>query len=115
MAVFDGLPATIRIGAYDWNIEFHNGITDESGEELAGQCIERSYVIQLNTCEDIHPFPLVAVETVIHEIGHTIFSSMHLQKGDSEERVCLMFGCAWTQILRDNPELTKWIMESLHQ
>ncbi len=66
MNVFEGLPATIRIGAYDWKLDVVPEMKDDDGSDLAGTCEERGFVIQLNASSEIHPIALTALETVIH-------------------------------------------------
>ncbi len=108
VSIFQNFPPTLRIGAYDWRVEILPDLKDEEGTDLAGTCEERGFIIQINSAIDINPFPLAAVETVIHEITHAVFFASHLAKGDTEERVCLSVGAIWTQILRDNPKLVAW-------
>jgi hypothetical protein len=110
---FDGLPETLRIGAYDWRIYLKPEIKDETGDDIAGHCVERGFTFEFNTDPDIHSNPLIAMETVLHEITHAIFSTGHITKGDTEERVCLILGSLWTQIYRDNPKLMQWIVDVL--
>jgi hypothetical protein len=107
--VFDKLPRNLRIGPYDWTVKLIADLKDETGEDVSGQCVCRDFVIELNTNKDIHPFPLTALETVLHEIYHAIFSVAHFQKGDTEERICAVLASYDTQIRRDNPGLVAWI------
>ncbi len=84
-------------------------LKDEDGSDLAGTCEERGFIIELNASNEIHPFPLAALETVLHEITHSVFYTSHITKGDTEERVCQSMGSVLTQIFRDNPKLIAWI------
>ncbi len=107
--VFDTFPKTLRIGPYDWRIKLIPGLKDEKGEELAGQCDERGFSLEFNPDEAIHPFPLLAMETVLHEIHHAVFSVCSFQPGDTEERICTLHARMMTQIYRDNPCLLDWM------
>jgi hypothetical protein len=107
--VFNKLPTKLRIGPYDWSIRLIADLKDSGGEEISGQCDCRDFAIELNTNQDIHPFPLIALETVLHEIYHAIFSVAHFQSGDTEERICAVLASYDTQIRRDNPGLVAWI------
>jgi hypothetical protein len=33
-----------------------------------------------------------------------------MAKGDSEERTVAVFSTAWTQLLRDNPRILRWML-----
>jgi hypothetical protein len=52
-------------------------------------------------------------DTLIHEIGHAIFSAYGLQDGDGEERTISTLATGWTQVYRDNPWLLDWLKKAL--
>jgi len=52
-------------------------------------------------------------DTVLHELGHAIYSFYGLQEDDGQERVVSVMATAWTQIYSDNPALLSWLKEML--
>lgn len=50
-------------------------------------------------------------ETVLHEIGHVLIASVGLPDDSDElqERLALRFGVDVLALIRDNPDLVKWI------
>ena len=56
----------------------------------------------------------VLVDTVLHELNHAIWAIGNLKsEKEEEERVVAVMASYWTQILRDNPHLIKWIIKNI--
>tara|TARA_R100000081_G_scaffold3467_1_gene1996 strand:- start:403 stop:720 length:318 start_codon:yes stop_codon:yes gene_type:complete len=56
----------------------------------------------------------VLVDTVLHELNHAIWAIGNLKsEKEEEERVVAVMASYWTQILRDNPHLVKWIIKNI--
>ena len=56
----------------------------------------------------------VLVDTVLHELNHAIWAIGNLKtEKEEEERVVAVMASYWTQILRDNPHLIRWIIRNL--
>ena len=105
--MFEGLPPSIRIGPFDIHIQVAEQFEDE---DLWGACDFNKCLIELRASQ---PSAAFAVDTVLHEITHAIFKIYLLKEGDDEERATSAFATGWTQVLRDNPGLLKWIAASL--
>jgi hypothetical protein len=50
-----------------------------------------------------------ALDTVLHELMHAVYSVCHLRVSDDEERVVGMISSSLVQVFRDNPKLVAWI------
>ena len=56
----------------------------------------------------------VLVDTVLHEINHSVWAIGNLKtEKEEEERAVSVMASYWTQIFRDNPELIRWINRNL--
>jgi len=49
------------------------------------------------------------LQTILHEVLHAVYKNGSLEAGDEEERVVSILGAGLAQVLKDNPELLKWI------
>lgn len=106
MSYYRGLPKKLRIGPYDIKIEITE-LNHEDGEQhIWGKWRDSKQLIQLTPEQPNAPF---AVDTMMHEIIHAIFSIHHLDKEDDEERIVSSIASALTQVYRDNRALLAWI------
>ena len=53
------------------------------------------------------------VELLLHEIGHAIFYQYNLEKTKEEESIVNAMSQGYTEILKRNPLLLKWIIQEL--
>lgn len=105
MNPIEALPATIRIGGYDFRIEkwtHHKASAAQRWGEFSS--IEQRISIQSDM-----PSPEKAVDTFLHEIGHAMFLVYGIADEDKEERIISALGTAWMALHRDNPWLAKWL------
>ncbi len=104
-ALMDDLPATVRIGPYDFRIErwSHH---QASGNSRYGEfsSIEQTIRFQFDM-----PSRYKAVDTLFHEICHAFYWACGASDDDKEERLVGMLATAITALHRDNPWLTSWI------
>lgn len=98
------LPASLRIGPYDWKVIPWTALGAGS-ERSYGQCC--SLQLEIRVAEEIAS-PQKAMNTTIHEINHALYFAYRADDEDMEERVVETFATAWTQIYRDNPALLTW-------
>ena len=100
---------SLRVAAFDFNIKIEPDALMESDGSWA-KFNPRLAVIQYQTN---WPNPAKFIDSLLHEIGHTIFWTYGLEDEDKEERIVSIQATAWTQIYRDNPWLLKLIQNVL--
>jgi hypothetical protein len=103
MTVVATLPTNVRIGALDYAVVLRQG---EYADEL-GSCNPDTLRIFIR--DDLHAQK--AVEVLIHEILHGCYDGAGLAKGGklTEERIVDGLGYQIVQVMRDNPDLLKFI------
>ena len=99
------MPTYVKVACYDVKIIEWDRATSESVESY-GEFNERDLIIRVDMSSQNK---VAKVDTLIHEINHAIYFAYGLLDKDKEERIVSIFATAWTQILRDNPVLFKWI------
>lgn len=101
-----GLPKEARILAHDISIRIR---MFDDGDKF-GHWIARDMLLELSLD---HPSKTAAVDTLLHEMTHAIWSIYGIEKTDTEERIVTVMGAAWTQVWRDNPKLLAWVAKAL--
>ena len=103
------LPKKLRVGICDYTIMEVPDLKDEKGNELYGRHSQNRLTIEIGS---LNPTPYITLDTLIHEILHSIYNQYALrEKGEPEERVVSVIATGMVSVLRDNPELVKYIME----
>ena len=105
--LFNKLPATIRIGPFDWNLVHWTSI-EATAASRYGECSSHELIIRISP--DMAS-PAKLVDTFLHEIGHAIWwvSGLSKQDNSDEERIVSATAITMVQVFRDNPWLTRWI------
>lgn len=99
------LPDKIKVAGTDWTIECQGMDKLERYNGTFGLTYNmRSLIIVVITGNK-----QADLDTLIHEIFHAIFFTYGIEEDDNEERTVAALGTAWVQVLRDNPELRKYI------
>ncbi len=101
---FTKLPVSLRIGAYDVPIVVQPLPWSDSQKAFG---LFETNPMTISLAEDV-ACPITSVVTLRHEINHAICSVYCLVDGETEERVVDVMAHGWTQIERDNPDLTAW-------
>jgi hypothetical protein len=104
------LPKKIKVGTLTYSIVIVPDLKDEHGERCAGLC---SYEKQTVELEAEAPSCEFAVDTLIHELCHAMWSERKLKKRADEETVVEAFGTALVALFQDNPKLINWIKKGL--
>lgn len=99
-----GLPASVRVGAYDFAIVA--APTHDLGNAL-GDFVLGARRIRL---QDDLAGALLA-DTLLHEITHAIWNVGGLSGEAAEEQVAQVMGAYWAQVYRDNPKLIAWLAD----
>lgn len=103
------LPASIRVAAFDFAVVPWHPMSSAASRRY-GEFSAMEGVIRV----DPQAGNVKTCDTLLHEIGHAIWWAYNIQDEDKEERVVATTATAWTQILRDNPDLLRFINETLH-
>lgn len=108
MSYFEGLPEFLKVGPFKVRLEIKAKLEDEDiwGGFYNSDDNRAEYVIELRMAQ---PTPAFALDTVLHEVMHAIYKTFGLTDGETEEKVASALATGWVMVLRDNPELTKWI------
>jgi hypothetical protein len=97
-------PTTVVVGPHEVKIVFvEDGVMGDGGRH--GQCSINRLVVAI---DGELPATLMG-ETVLHEIGHFLLASVGITDEDVVERLALRFGVDVMALIRDNPDLVKWV------
>jgi len=102
------LPKAIRVGAFDFAVEVLKPMT-------AGALRRFGEFSAMENCIRVDPNAdrIKVLDTLLHEINHAVFWAYNIDDKDDEERTVGHMASAWTQIYRDNPDLLRFISESV--
>jgi hypothetical protein len=107
--IIEGLPQSIRVGPYDVAVVLVDAFEDD--DDCYGYFSNDPPTIQLL---QRYASPVLAVDTVLHEIAHAIWWASALpKKRCDEERAIAALAPGFVQVFRDHPELLEWIKSSL--
>ena len=109
LAMIQKLPASIRVGAYDFAIEQWHA-TRVLNKQRWGECAVAEMYIGIQ--QDM-PTRIKAADTLLHEISHAVWWAFGAQDDDKEERVVLLTATGWLCVYRDNPWLLDWLKECI--
>ncbi|NDC55599.1 MAG: hypothetical protein EBZ69_02125 [Alphaproteobacteria bacterium] len=99
-------PSEVRVGPYLFRVEYREDVSD-SEPDLFGITIPRDQRIivssrQTDQCER---------DTLLHEVLHAVFYASGLfREVDNEERVVAGVSTWLLMVLRDNPQLAKFLV-----
>jgi len=102
-------PSKIRIGPYDWKVSYY-GLEEYDLRRKYGHTDR--FNIKMEICDATQD--QCTADTVIHEVLHAIWFSKGIS-GDKadEEDIVTPLATGLAQVIRDNPDLIKWLQESL--
>jgi hypothetical protein len=105
------MPGTVRIGALTYTVSEdatdHLLAEDGMSQRLYGMGDKSQQVIQLR------PGMAPGFKRVImlHEIVHQLFDDSGLElESQAEEQICLALQAPLLAVLKDNPELVRWLV-----
>jgi hypothetical protein len=107
---FSGFPNKIRIGPFDFEIEFAESLS-EGDTPLWGMFLPSIGKIRF---QRELPCRSMAIDVVLHEVGHGVLANAG-QAGDHlrEEQVVSAWATGMTQVLLDNPKLVSWLNRTI--
>lgn len=108
MAVLiDDLPSSIRVGPHD--VRFATlGVADAKNNY--GTFVPAEQKIRL---QPEYASGSMAVDTVLHELIHAIFSVGTVQVKQGEEHIVSVVATYLAQIIRDNPAFLTWLQQTV--
>lgn len=109
MTQLDDLPESVRIGPHD--IKF-GALSASESKNNYGMFVPAEQTIRLNNG---YVSGSMAVDTVLHEIIHAIFSVGTVQAKQGEEHIVSVVATYLAQIIRDNPKLVKWLQTTVNK
>ena len=109
LALVKKLPPSIRVGAYDFELEKWHALTAAAVRRW-GECSCTEMIIRIQ--QDM-PTRIKAADTLIHEISHAIWWAFGVEDEDKEERTVNLSASGWTCVYRDNPWLLDWLKEAV--
>ena len=107
----EAIPRTMKIGAYDWVVIFH--------EDAGDNCGQADFEVQhLNLWPKNLTSPSHVVGIVLHECLHVIFENQGLEKmrrgkDEREEAIVMGFEAGLISLFRDNPKMLVWMKKWL--
>ena len=109
LALVKKLPPSIRVGAYDFEIEQWHA-NKAAGARRWGECSCTEMRISIQ--QDM-PCRVQTVHTLVHEINHAVWWAFGVEDEDKEERTVNLSANGWTCVYRDNPWLLDWLKEAV--
>lgn len=108
MAVaIDDLPESIRVGPHD--IRFA-GLGAADARNNYGTFVPAEQEIRL---QQAYASGSMAVDTVLHELVHAIFSVATVQVKQGEEHIVSVVATYLAQVIRDNPDFVIWLQQTV--
>lgn len=98
-------PSSIKVGSQDIYVRLVPGLSDLSDDEGCYDGRKQLISFDKDIIDKSDPYALLLVW---HELDHVIFEQ-HLLKSAEEEVIVNAFSHGQVQILRDNPQLKKWM------
>lgn len=103
------LPSKIKVGSFDVHLCSKEGLSDISGDEGSYHASKQLIVLDKKI---LHHNNAYSCLLVWHEICHVIYDQYSL-KNKEEEDVVSGFSQGIIQVLRDNPQLKKWVYQCI--
>jgi hypothetical protein len=106
-------PSTVKVGAYPWSIVYSDKFVMGADEkEKWGLCSYAEHKLSIGNLEGM-PSTEMLVGIVLHELFHAIWGTQNLKNRDTEENVIMAFETGLLQVLKDNPDLFRFIQKGI--
>lgn len=99
------LPDKIKIGPYLFDVAERNEAWHRQTGDFGSMVFED---LQINIVTSHRPHALV-VDTLVHEVLHSIWAAAHLEEKDAEEKIVATMATWFLLVWQDNPELRKFM------
>ena len=98
---------SIRVGPFDVEITPLEG---KDRDNNLGTFCDTQLRISLR---EAYNNPQQEAETLLHELMHAIYEVMGIRSKDGEERIISQMSLGMAMVMRDNPDLMRWLQEKL--
>lgn len=102
------LPESLRVGAFDFKIVEFTPMGAASARRY-GEFSAMEGLIRI----DPQAGRIKTLDTLLHELLHAIYWTWNIHDTDDEERTVASMSTGLTQVIRDNPDLLRFILESI--
>jgi hypothetical protein len=109
LPIQEGLPKTVKIGAYRMRIAFTSHRTLPDMKFLNGLCDFDNGVIHINRDHARNHSPDRVLTTILHEIGHAINHVYGVRDESGEEGFVTGFSIGFVAFMIDNPSFHHWM------
>lgn len=105
------LPKKLKVAAFDIVVEPLTPVTSlaKNQQGLFNALLQRIEIMTPSIDG------LNQLDTVLHEVFHAIYWAYNIEDRDDEERTVATLATGLTQVLRDNPQVLKYINETLKE
>lgn len=113
-------PTSVRIGSFDWTIDYleHSDWHTEGRDEI-GTTEADQLKILVRLSDEKRSYHIACVkETLLHELLHAIYAFTGLtfyatakNEKDQEEHTVRSLTPSFLAVMRENPDLVKWLIE----
>nr|DAO05464.1 MAG TPA: Protein of unknown function (DUF3920) [Caudoviricetes sp.] len=100
----------VKVGLYEYNIKEASNFTDSTIPDSIGEC---DFVIKQITIHSYLPLQQLQ-QTMMHEIVHAVAHTFNIPlpvPEDEMERVVDSMATGILMVLKDNPEMVKWLLK----
>lgn len=105
------IPKKVKVLGKTYTIEEDDGLMQDG--HASGICKPWKTEIRVATAAELDPQQVR--DCVIHEIFHAIFSETALtvdfKEDEDEEKIVRRMATVWLAVMRENPQVTKFLME----
>ena len=110
--MFENFPSSIKIGPFDVAVVLKDKIDDDNGNKDSSWGAY-THGVMIELCTGQHDNKIFALDTVMHEVSHGVYRCAGLDPSSGEESIVTAMSTGWLMVLKDNPALLCWIVDSL--
>lgn len=102
------LPSILKVGAFDYEVEAWDSLAAE-----AAQCYGKCSALELKIRVAENLAAQHQGETLLHEILHAVSQQQSiLEDAEEQEAAVKPLALGLAAVMRDNPDVFKWILEA---
>jgi len=105
------VPNKIKVGGYTYSVVFVEDLRNERDVKLLGQVLYAP-TKRISLHEDCKEDPKLLLDTLLHEILHSLYHHFDLAEQEEEEKVITTIATGLVMVYVDNPELVDLIKKA---